>query len=178
MNIAIEQIQHGNEQAFKSLFDEYYQGLCVFASAYLKDDDLSADVVQEAFVKFWNRRRDFDHIVKIKSFLYTIVRNDCLNIVQRQKVVLEDVSVFENSGFFHDKLIETESYRIFYAAIESLSPQGREVIQLALDGLKNSEIAARLGIAESSVHTQKKIAYKNLRVVLKDYYYLIYLFLG
>ena len=53
---------------FKSLFDEYYQGLCVFASAYLKDDDLSADVVQEAFVKFWNRRRDFDHIVKIKSF--------------------------------------------------------------------------------------------------------------
>ena len=101
MNIAIEQIQHGNEQAFKSLFDEYYQGLCVFASAYLKDDDLSADVVQEAFVKFWNRRRDFDHIVKIKSFLYTIVRNDCLNIVQRQKVVLEDVSVFENSGFFH-----------------------------------------------------------------------------
>ena len=170
MNIAIEQIQHGNEQAFKSLFDEYYQGLCVFASAYLKDDDLSADVVQEAFVKFWNRRRDFDHIVKIKSFL--------LNIVQRQKVVLEDVSVFENSGFFHDKLIETESYRIFYAAIETLSPQGREVIQLALDGLKNSEIAARLGIAESSVHTQKKIAYKKLRVVLKDYYYLIYLFLG
>ena len=159
MNIAIEQIQHGNEQAFKSLFDEYYQGLCVFASAYLKDNDLSADVVQEAFVKFWNRRRDFDHIVKIKSFLYTIVRNDCLNIVQRQKVVLEDVSVFENSGFFHDKLIETESYRIFYAAIETLSPQGREVIQLALDGLKNSEIAARLGIAESSVHTQKKLAY-------------------
>ena len=111
MNIAIEQIQHGNEQAFKSLFDEYYQGLCVFASAYLKDNDLSADVVQEAFVKFWNRRRDFDHIVKIKSFLYTIVRNDCLNIVQRQKVVLEDVSVFENSGFFHDKLIETESWK-------------------------------------------------------------------
>ena len=91
MNIAIEQIQHGNEQAFKSLFDEYYQGLCVFASAYLKDDDLSADVVQEAFVKFWNRRRDFDHIVKIKSFLYTIVRNDCLNIVQRQKVSRRDL---------------------------------------------------------------------------------------
>lgn len=146
MNIAIEQIQHGNEQAFKSLFDEYYQGLCVFASAYLKDDDLSADVVQEAFVEVL----DVGGILTIllnKSFLYTIVRNDCLNIVQRQKVVLEDVSVFENSGFFHDKLIETESYRIFYAAIETLSPQGREVIQLALDGLKNSEIAARLGIA-------------------------------
>ena len=68
MNIAIEQIQHGNEQAFKSLFDEYYQGLCVFASAYLKDDDLSADVVQEAFVKFWNRRRDLTILLKSNLF--------------------------------------------------------------------------------------------------------------
>ena len=125
-----------------------------------------------------NFESDKRFIETVAELRYTIVRNDCLNIVQRQKVVLEDVSVFENSGFFHDKLIETESYRIFYAAIETLSPQGREVIQLALDGLKNSEIAARLGIAESSVHTQKKIAYKKLRVVLKDYYYLIYLFLG
>ena len=167
MNIAIKQIQHGDEQAFRSLFNEYYQGLCVFASAYLKDDALSADVVQEAFVKFWARRGDFDDAVKIKSFLYTVVRNDCLNIVQRQKIVREDISV-----------IETESYRIFYAAVETLSPQGKEVIQLALDGLKNSEIADRLGIAESSVHTQKKIAYKKLKEALKDYYYLLYLFLG
>jgi hypothetical protein len=42
--------------------DEYYQGLCVFASAYLKDDDLSADVVQEAFVKFWKRFFTFNVI--------------------------------------------------------------------------------------------------------------------
>ena len=73
MNIAIEQIQHGNEQAFKSLFDEYYQGLCVFASAYLKDNDLSADVVQEAFVKFWNRRRDFDPVSYTHLTLPTIL---------------------------------------------------------------------------------------------------------
>lgn len=70
MNIAIKQIQHGDEQAFRSLFNEYYQGLCVFASAYLKDDALSADVVQEAFVKFWTRRGDFDDAVKIKSYFW------------------------------------------------------------------------------------------------------------
>ena len=98
--------------------------------------------------------------------------------MQRQKIVRKDISVIENKGFFHNNLIETESYRIFYAAVETLSPQGKEVIQLALDGLKNSEIADRLGIAESSVHTQKKIAYKKLKEALKDYYYLLYLFLG
>ena len=58
-----------------------------------------------------------------------------------------------------------------------MPPQTRQVIQLSLDGLKNSEIAERLGVAESSVHTLKKIAYKKLRVMLKDYYYLVFMFL-
>ena len=45
-----------DEQVFKNLFDKFYQALCVFASTYLKDDALSADIVQEGFVKFWNKR--------------------------------------------------------------------------------------------------------------------------
>ncbi len=171
-------MQYDDEQSFRNLFREFYQGLCVFAFAYLKDYAVVEDVVQEAFVKFWGRRDDFDDMLKIKSFLYVVVRNDCLNIVQRQKSVREDISVIEKDHFFHDNLIEVESYRILYAAIDTLSPQGKEVIQLSLDGLKNSEIAARLGIAESSVHTLKKIAYKKLRTALKDYYYLLNLFLG
>jgi hypothetical protein len=43
--------------------------------------------------------------------------------------------------------------------------------------LKNSEIAGQLGIAESSVHTLKKIAYKKLREILREYYYLVFIFL-
>ena len=35
-----------DELTFKTLFDEFYQDLCVFASTYLKDDSLSADIVQ------------------------------------------------------------------------------------------------------------------------------------
>jgi len=55
---------------------------------------------------------------------------------------------------------------MFYAAIETLSPQGREVIQLALDGLKNSEIAARLGIASIFIRllAPKKCTKENLSV--------------
>ena len=41
-----------DELTFKTLFDEFYQALCVFASTYLKDDSLSADIVKEGFVKF------------------------------------------------------------------------------------------------------------------------------
>ena len=177
MGLSIEKIRQGDELAFKELFDEYYQALCVFATTYLKDDTLAADIVQESFVKFWKRRADFNDTFNIKSFLYTIVRNHCLNSIRDNKLKREDLSVVMSEEFYTETLIEEEAYRIFYEAVNALPPQTRQVIQLSLDGLKNSEIAERLGVAESSVHTLKKIAYKKLRVMLKDYYYLVFVFL-
>ena len=159
------------------MFDEYYQALCVFATTYLKDNALAADIVQESFVKFWGRRSDFNDTFNMKSFLYTIVRNHCLNFIRDNKLKREDLSVLMSDEFYTETLIEDEAYRIFYEAVNALPAQTRQVIQLALDGLKNSEIADRLGVAESSVHTLKKIAYKKLRVTLKDYYYLVFIFL-
>ena len=166
-----------DEQVFKKLFDKFYQALCVFASTYLKDDALSADIVQEGFVKFWNKREGFDNYFKVKSFLYTIVRNDCLNYIRDYKLRREDLSVVESLEFYTETLVEEEAYRMFYNAVESLPHQTRQVILLSLDGLKNSEIAGQLGIAESSVHTLKKIAYKKLREILREYYYLVFIFL-
>ena len=82
MDVENESSLRIDEQVFKKLFDKFYQALCVFASTYLKDDALSADIVQEGFVKFWNKREGFDNYFKVKSFLYTIVRNDCLNYIR------------------------------------------------------------------------------------------------
>lgn len=177
MAISLIRIQQGDEKAFRELFDEFYQALCGFAFTYLKDSVLAADVVQEGFVKFWDRKSDFATLLKVKSFLYTVVRNDCLNVIRKRKGIREDISVVESKGFYKDTLVEEETYRIFYNAVNALSGQSKEVILLTLDGLKNSEIADRMGIAESSVHTFKKIAYRKLKFILKDYYYLVFIFL-
>ena len=146
MNIVIDRIQQGNELAFKELFDEFYQALCVFALTYVKDQVQAADIVQEVFIKYWNRRGDFDNLFKVKSFLYTVVRNDCLNTIRNNKEIREDISLIESDAFFVDNLVEEEAYRIFYNAVEALPLQTREVIQLTLDGLKNAEIAVHMGI--------------------------------
>lgn len=177
MNVSIEKIQQGDERVFEELFDEFYQPLCVFATTYLKDNAMAADIVQECFIKYWNRKVDFDNFFKVKSFLYTVVRNHCLNFIRDNKAKREDISVIETDDFYTETLIEEEAYRMFYHAVDALPGQTRRVIQLALDGLKNSEIGERLGVAESSVHTLKKIAYKKLKEALKDYYYLVFIFL-
>lgn len=171
---------HGNEQEkeLKALFDAYYQALCVFATAYVNDDALAADIVQETFVKLWERQANFDNRYQIKSFLYITVRNSCLNAIRDEKRTMEELEALQSEAYFTQTLIEEEAYRIFYQAVESLPPQTRIVIDLSLDGLKIAEIAERMGIAESSVRTLKKIAYKKLRAKLKDYFYLVFIFLS
>lgn len=167
-----------DHKVFKGLFDKYYQTLCVFAASFLKNDALAADVVQEVFVKFWELQPEFDHIQKVQSYLYTAVRHTCLNIIRDEKKIIleEDLQRLESEAFFNDILIERESYRIFYSAVDTLPEQTRRIIYLAIDGLKNAEIAEQLNIAETTVHRLKKIAYKKLKVILKDYFYLFFIF--
>ena len=52
----------------------------------------------------------------------------------------------------------------------------RNVINYALEGLKNADIAQKMGVSENAVHAYKKDAYKRLKESMKDYYYLLDIF--
>ena len=49
IDIFIDQLQKGDEGAFRVLFDEFYTALCLFAERFLGEREAAADVVQEAF---------------------------------------------------------------------------------------------------------------------------------
>ena len=85
IDIFIDQLQKGDEGAFRVLFDEFYTALCLFAERFLGEREAAADVVQEAFLKYWDRHMDFDNYYKIKSFLYVVVRHDCLNLLRNKR---------------------------------------------------------------------------------------------
>ena len=167
-------LQKGDEKAFRILFDEFYVALCLFAVRFMEDREAAADIVQEAFLKYWDRHADFDNYYKIKSFLYVVVRHACLNLLRTKQVKLEiteDIAM-DSDEFFQDQVMEEEAYRVFYRAIEHLPPQMRSVIKYVLEGLKNAEVAQKMGVSENAVHAYKKEAYKRLKDTLKEHYYL------
>lgn len=169
-----------DEQEFHNVFDKYYVALCLFANQYMADDEASADIVQDSFAKLWQIRDDFFYLHQVKSFLYTAVRNKALNELEHSKVVSEyaqKVADKKKDSFYHDAVIEEETYRIVTSAIDKLPDQMKAIIRLAMDGKKNNEIAAQLNVSHETVHTLKKIAYKKLRAHLKDYYYLLFFFI-
>lgn len=175
--ISVERLKSGDEKVFRSLFDAYYPALCLFAAHYLKDDSEAADIVQNCFIKYWECRSGFDSLSKIRSFLYTVVHNACLNILRDEKRRQESLGQIPDSLDFHDLVIKEEALRMFYSAVEQLPTQSKRVIQLALDGKRNEEIADELGISKNTVHMLKKIAYRKLKEMLREYYYLVFLLL-
>ena len=163
----IKHVKKGDRKAFKEVFDHFFNPLSAFGYKYIPDQFAVEDMVQEVFVSFWEKRRDFDHINALKSFLYTSVRNKCLNHLKHQAVEKKHeaslVYELESDQHFTNHVIEEEVFNQLFAEIKLLPDAAQEIMVLALNGLKNQEIADELGISINTVKTQKKIAYSKIK---------------
>ena len=163
----IKHLREGDRKAFREVFELYFNALSAFAYKYLPDRPLVEDMVQEVFISFWEKREDFHHINALKSFLYTSVRNKCLNQLKHQAVMKKHEPALayelESDHHFTSHVIEEETFNQLYAEIRNLPGSAREIMILALNGLKNQEIGDELGISINTVKTQKKIAYSKLK---------------
>ena len=170
-NNIISNIKRGNRKAFREVFDNYFHALSAFGYKFVPDPPVVEDLVQESFISFWEKRQDFDHINAVNSFLYTSVRNNCLNHVKHQAVRKKHepalVYELESDQNFSHHVIEEETFNHLMTEIKLLPESAMEIMILALNGLKNQEIADELNISINTVKTQKKIAYSKLKQKLE-----------
>ena len=171
----LDDIKNGDREAFKEFFEDFYPILCAFAFKFLKSNDLSKDVSQEALVKFWETSHEFKDLKGVKSFLYVVVKNGCINILQKSKKNedLAELKELESESFLKKNIINQETFAFVRQAVQSLPPRMRQIIELSMQGVKNPEIALRLNVTQNTIHTSKKKAYQKLRNVLKDKFYLL-----
>jgi len=152
-----------SKNVFRELFDLHFNALCGFGRKYVQNDSVE-DIVQDAFITFWHKKKDFNNLNAAKSYLYTTVRNKCLNAIRdemvRQKHNQENG---QSEAQFENNVIEEETFNQLYNEIKSLPAASQQIMLLALNGLKNQEIADELDISLNTVKTQKKIAYSKLK---------------
>lgn len=75
----------GDEQAFDTVYKQYYRGLCAFASQYVTVPE-SEEIVQDVMMWLWENRKSLVADMSLKSLLFTIVRNKCLNTISHIQV--------------------------------------------------------------------------------------------
>ena len=162
-------------QEFKARFLPCHKKMYYIAFRYLGNEYDAEDMVQNTYLKLWEKREEYDTIPNLEIFLYVLVRNRCFDYLKSRKDTVDymDSEVVGNESFFRDLLIEEESYRIISQAIDALPPQSARVIKLSLDGKQNKEIAELLGISVNTVKTLKYRSLESLKTSLKDYFYIL-----
>lgn len=167
MEPIIRDIRKGRREAFREVYEHHFHPLAAFGYKFVPDVAAVEDMVQEAFISFWEKRKDFAHPAAVKSFLYTSVRNKCLNhlkhLAVQRKHEASLVSELGSDAAFGRMVIEEETFARLLEEIRALPPASHEIMILALNGMKNPEIAEELGVSVNTVKTQKKIAYAKLK---------------
>jgi RNA polymerase sigma-70 factor (ECF subfamily) len=158
---------------FNALFKEFYDRLVYFSFQLIKDKDQARDIVQDAFVKYWNLQENImPDKIAIKNFLYRTVRNASLNSIRHEKVVesfvqLQDCIEPEEPPVI-EAIITAEVIAAIHTAVQSLPERYRQVSLLGyMEGKKNPEIADELDMSVNTVKKQKQKALQLLRMKLE-----------
>jgi RNA polymerase sigma-70 factor (ECF subfamily) len=177
-------IKEGNQIAFEMIFKTYYKPLCHYAYSFLNDKNEAEEVVQTAFIKIWEKKNELSVQSSLKAYLYSMVRNGCLNVIKHEKVkqlhAKWHVQETERSReLVEEKVLSNDLESKIYLAMKALPEQCRLVFQLSrFEELKYQEIADQLQISVKTVENQMGKALKIMRVQLKEYLPLYVLFLN
>ncbi len=177
---------------FKDVYVTYYSRMKHFAQEYVLSEADAENIVQDVFLEVWKRRDVLAYHVNLIAFLFTSVKNECLDFLQHKvieekavthikeeytrtlQMKYESLEAFDE-GFFSEDDIET----LITKAIDSLPEKCREIfIKSKIEGKRQKEIAEELGVSINTIETQMGIAYKKLKVELKDVLPLLIFLLG
>jgi RNA polymerase sigma-70 factor (ECF subfamily) len=177
----IARLKDGDQTAFELLFHFYYPGLVMYSTQFTTDRTEAEEIVQDFFVRFWQRHQLVSLTDSLKSYLFLSVKNGSLNYLKHKKVeekYIRQMTELSNQHLVYDPdlYLSSELQEKVKNAIDLLPERCREIfIMSRIRGLKNDEIADDLHISKRTVETQISKALKVLRVELKDYVGLVIL---
>ncbi len=171
-----------DEKMFEFIFKAYFLRLMAFARKFIANRSEAEDIIQEIFLKVWTRRKEIEEDT-FQSYLFTLVRNACLNHIKHQQIVdshrieLEDSAKEEAlyyADFFSDPYHQTvfnEMQNEIETVMQHLPEQTRKIFQLSrVEGMKNTEIAKILNISIRTVEKHNTRALQRLKTHLSVHY--------
>ena len=173
--LIIEGLKQRDKVVFDYVFNYYYSGLCAFSMQYLNDKDAVEDLVQDFFVGLWIDGNRLQINVSLKSYLFTSVKNRCLDNLKHRKVS-EKYQKFilfgskDSESFVDQYFAESELRQAIQTAMAKLPPRTREIFESSRqNGLSNQEISDKFGISKRTVEIQISNSLKMLRQELADF---------
>lgn len=169
-------LKEGNPTAFEELFKQTYSRMLGYCSLFINDRAQANDLVQDCFMRLWEKRQTIDPRQSVESLLFVMLRNRCLNHLRDQKNDLTDqkISIPGENELQHlyqldftgreEKSLEEQLIEAIRESVEEL-PEKRKLvfIKAKVEGKKNKEVAEELGISVKAVEKHLHQAKEQIR---------------
>ncbi|RYY20198.1 MAG: RNA polymerase sigma-70 factor [Cytophagaceae bacterium] len=167
----LRRLKQHDERAFDALFRHYSALVYRFAYSYLKSRPAAEEIVQECFIKIWEKRTQLRDDVPLKGYLFTTAHHAVLNELRRDQHHLRlhgQVAAAAGPASVANEAEYHEMEALYLAALDRLPPRQREAFELSRQqGLSYPEIAERQGVSVKTVEAHIMQALKTLRTYFR-----------
>lgn len=176
----ISRFQSGDENAYVELVNRYKDKLTNFVFYFLKDEEHSEDIVQETFIRLYEKKHYYKEIAKFSTWIYTIARN-LANTELRKKSRTKIMYLSQMSNYKKDYDLKSSDpdlnmnieneflMKEIHAAIDKLPENYKSVIILRdIQGLDYEQISNIIGVPLGTVKSRINRARLQLQVDLMD----------
>jgi len=173
----VERLKRREPQAMAEMYDRYSRMAYSLILRIVRNTGAAEDLVQETFLRVWNRAQAFDSSRgALGAWILAVARNRAIDYVRsvegRMTQCASEFDELENPAAFSDfeqNILDIDRVRLVRNALNKLNPNQREVIEMAYyEGLSQSEMAARMKQPLGTVKTWARSALRLLREQLEQ----------
>jgi RNA polymerase sigma-70 factor (ECF subfamily) len=178
----LEEFRKENLEAFEFFFRTNQPRLVSYANRFLDDWETSRDIVQEIFLHLWENKDKLEITVSLRSYLYSSVKNQCINTIKHKVVEQKysssiaiqfremEINYYQATEESFQKMNAAELANKIEQSISTLPEQCRLTFELSRnEGMKSADIAKKMDVSVRTVETQIYRALKVLKESLREY---------
>ena len=165
----IERVKAGENAAFKALIEKYKDDAFSLACSIVKDEGLAEDILQDVFVKVYDKIQTFKYQSSFYTWLYRIVVNQSYNELRKKRFT--QLNIFDSASRKEEaasRIDNQDLKQVIQNALKKMKAGEALVLRLFyLSELKIEEVVEITGFSKSKVKVTLHRARKNLAVILK-----------
>ena len=164
----LKDIAAGSSKAFRALYSQWEPTLSSFIFQVTRSKFITAEIVQDVFLKIWMTRESLVEVKDFKAYLFVISKNRAINALKKSLADLERMKKYASEVPFNEQPVEDDDAQLHFSlideAIDQLSPRQKEIFLLHRhERYSYREIAEQLGIGKESVKTHLSLAIKSIK---------------
>lgn len=165
----LTRLSQGDKQAFDQLYLKYSHPLYLNLLKLTKSEEVAEELLQDIFLKIWNKRDTLDIHTGFGGYLFKISQNlvyDFFRKAKQDKALRHRITAAASENYTHieETLLSRENRTLLQRAISTLPPVRQQIFRLCkLEGKTYEEVASLLGISVSTVNDHIVKATRHIR---------------